>query len=92
MLAGYEGNRRQAGTVSGVKGSPLVEMPVVMQLGAAEEVSQRIVHTWPMLGLDGDIIAESDAVKLTKEASEHFTPSCLSIDDVYISAVIDIEE
>jgi hypothetical protein len=31
-------------------------MLMAMKFGAAEEVSQSVVHTWSMLGIDGDII------------------------------------
>jgi hypothetical protein len=65
---------------------------VLMQLGARQEVRQRVVHPRPVTGADGEVVLQGNAVQLTEQTSESFAASGLSVDDVYVGAVVDVEE
>ena len=40
-----------------MSGSPLRDVVVAVQLGLTEEVGQHVVHSWTVLGADGEVVA-----------------------------------
>jgi hypothetical protein len=64
-------------------------MPV--QLSPAEEVGESVLDSRPVAGPNGEVVAQGDAVELAQEAGEGWAASRLTVDDVYIGAVVDVE-
>ncbi len=67
-------------------------MVVMVQLGSTEEVGYHVVHARAMLSSNGQVVAQGNAVQLTQQASECFTACCLSVDDMHVGAVVDVEQ
>ena len=67
-------------------------MVAAVQLGAAEEIRQRVVHAGAVLGADGDVVGEGDAVELPQQAGEGLAARRLAVDDVHVGEVINVEE
>jgi hypothetical protein len=74
-----------------MSGSPSRNVVVVVQLWPAEKVGQHVVVSWPVLGADGEVVTQRDAVQLAQQASESSAACRLSVNDVYIGTVIHVE-
>ena len=75
-----------------MSGGPPRDVVVTVQVGSAEEVGQRVVDSRAVLCADGDVVLAGDAVQLAEQAGECLAASRLSVDDVDVGHVVDVEE
>ena len=71
---------------------PPCDVVVLMQLGARQEVSEHVVHSAAVAGVDADVVCERDRVDLTQQAGEAAGSRGLPVDDVDICRVVDEEQ
>jgi hypothetical protein len=65
---------------------------MLVQLGAGQEVCQRVVDAGPVASLYEEVVSEGGSVELSEQASERLAACALSIDDVHVGAVVDEKE
>ena len=69
----------------------LINPVVAVPLGPAEEVGELVVYAGAVLGPDGQVVAQRDAVQLAQQAGERLAARGLPVDDVHVRAVVYVE-
>lgn len=67
-------------------------MVVAVPLGPAEKVGELVVYAGAVLGPDGQVVAQRDAVQLAQQAGERLAARGLPVDDVHVRAVVHVEQ
>ena len=75
-----------------MSGCPLSDVLIAVELRSAEEVGERVVDARTVHSAYGHVVREGQAVQLPQQAGEQLAARRLSIDDMHVGCVVDVEQ